>query len=143
MRALLSADGREVDLHGQTVLPGLIDAHLHFLMYGLSLTEIDLIGVPTLAAAQAQVAERAANTPAGRWLGGRGWDQSLWPGAAFPSRYDLDAITAEHPVFLRRFEMESPWLPGIRSRSSQQRGFSGGVEDLYLTDRGISPLKTS
>ncbi len=31
MRALLSTDGRAVDLHGQTVLPGLIDAHLHFL----------------------------------------------------------------------------------------------------------------
>ena len=42
-----------------------------------------------------------------------------------------------NPVFLRRFDMESPWLQGTRSRSSQQRGFSGGVEDLYLTDRGM------
>ena len=126
MRALLSADGRAVDLHGQTVLPGLIDAHLHFLMYGLSLTEIDLIGVPTLAAAQAQVAERVANTPAGRWLGGRGWDQSLWPGAAFPTRYDLDAITAEHPVFLRRKCGHAGWA---NSRALALAGITAATPD--------------
>ena len=75
-----------VDLGGRLVVPGLIDAHLHFLSYGLSLREIDLIGVPSLEAAQARVAERAAQTPAGQWLTGRGWDQVFWPGQRFPTR---------------------------------------------------------
>lgn len=102
MEALL-ADGDElIDLGGRTVTPGFIDAHLHFLSYGLSLRQIDLIGVPALAQAQARVAEKAAITPAGHWLLGRGWDQSLWPTNAFPTRQDLDQITTDHPVFLRR-----------------------------------------
>jgi hypothetical protein len=91
-----------VDLGGRLVVPGLIDAHLHFLSYGLSLREIDLIGVPSLAAAQARIAERAAQTPVGQWLTGRGWDQVFWPGQQFPARQDLDAVTPDHPAFLRR-----------------------------------------
>ena len=65
MRDLLAPGGRVVDLGGRTVVPGLIDAHLHFLAYGLSLGEIDLINVPTLAAALDRVAVHAAATPAG------------------------------------------------------------------------------
>jgi predicted amidohydrolase YtcJ len=102
IRRLLSAGGRAVDLQGRTVTPGLIDAHLHFLSYGLSLREIDLIGAPSLAAAQARVAARAAETPAGHWLTGRGWDQVFWEGQRFPDRRDLDAVSPDHPAFLRR-----------------------------------------
>lgn len=102
MRQLLAPGGRAVDLGGRTVAPGLIDAHLHFLSYGLSLAAIDLIGVSSLAAAQERVAARAARTPAGHWLTGRGWDQVFWAGQRFPQRQDLDAVTVDHPVFLRR-----------------------------------------
>ncbi len=100
--ASLCADGRAIDLRGKTVVPGFIDAHIHFMSYGISLKEIDLMGVPTLAEAQNRIAERARITPKGHWLTGRGWDQSLWPGGAFPNRKDLDAVAPEHPVFLRR-----------------------------------------
>ena len=51
MRSLLKEGGRAVDLQGRTVVPGFIDAHLHFLSYGLSLREIDLMNVPSLDAA--------------------------------------------------------------------------------------------
>ena len=102
MRDLLAPGGRVIDLGGRTVVPGLIDAHLHFLAYGLSLREIDLINVPTLAAALDRVAVHAAATPAGHWLTGRGWDQVLWPEPRFPSHAALDRVTDVHPVFLRR-----------------------------------------
>ncbi len=102
MRALLADGGRAIDLDGCTVTPGFIDAHLHFLSYGLSLAEIDLMNVPSLATAQERVAARAAEAPAGQWLTGRGWDQVFWEGQQFPSKTDLDAVTPDHPAFLRR-----------------------------------------
>lgn len=102
MRALLADGGEAIDLGGHTVMPGFIDAHLHFLSYGLSLQQIDLMGVTALEKAQARVADKATTTPAGHWLLGRGWDQSLWPTNAFPTHADLDSISQEHPIFLRR-----------------------------------------
>ncbi|MCB0057577.1 MAG: amidohydrolase family protein, partial [Caldilineaceae bacterium] len=47
LAALAGRTTRVIDLHGLTVVPGLIDAHLHFLSYGLSLREIDLMNVPS------------------------------------------------------------------------------------------------
>lgn len=102
IRALAGEGSDLVDLRGQPVVPGFIDAHIHFLSYGLSLREIDLTNTPTLASAQERVRRQAATTDPGKWLVGRGWDQSVWDNGAFPHRRDLDAVTGEHPVFLRR-----------------------------------------
>lgn len=133
MRRLLASGGRVVDLGGRTVVPGLIDAHLHFLSYGLSLREIELIGVPSLAVAVERVATRAAQTPAGNWLTGRGWDQVFWEGQRFPNRRDLDAVTMQHPVFLRRKCGHAGWansvalaLAGITSHTPDPAG--GAIE---------------
>jgi predicted amidohydrolase YtcJ len=129
IRNRLAPNSRAVDLGGRTVTPGFIDAHLHFLSYGLSLRQIDLVGVRSLDAALDRVAERAKATAPGSWLVGRGWDQSLWPDNRFPSAADLDAITADHPVFLRRKCGHAGWanscalaLAGITAATSNPPG---------------------
>ena len=126
MRDLLAPGGRVVDLGGRTVVPGLIDAHLHFLAYGLSLGEIDLINVPTLAAALDRVAVHAAATPAGHWLTGRGWDQVLWPEPRFPSHAALDRVTDAHPVFLRRKCGHAGWA---NARALELAGITADTAD--------------
>lgn len=128
MRALLAPGGQAVDLHGRTVVPGFTDAHLHFLSYGLSLRQIDLAEVPTLAEAQQRVAARAAATPAGHWLTGRGWDQSLWAGGRFPSRHDLDAVAPDHPVLLRRKCGHAAWA---NSRALALAGIGADTPDPF------------
>ena len=65
LRTLAGAQTRLVDLGGRTVTPGLIDAHLHFLAYGLSLREIDLMNIPSPEAALDRIAARAAVTLTG------------------------------------------------------------------------------
>jgi predicted amidohydrolase YtcJ len=126
MKALLAPGGEAIDLEGRTVVPGFIDAHLHFMSYGLSLIEIDLAEVPTLEEALARVATRAAETPTDQWLTGRGWDHSLWEGGAFPTRKDLDGVAPEHPVFLRRKCGHAGWA---NSRALELAGITAETPD--------------
>lgn len=125
MQALVPK-GKAIDLRGRTVVPGFTDSHLHFLSYGLSLKQIDLAGVSALGEALARVAARAAATPSGHWLNGRGWDQSLWEGGAFPTRQDLDRIAPNHPVFLRRKCGHAGWA---NSRALELAGITSGTPD--------------
>lgn len=113
LRSLADPATQIIDLGGRTVTPGFIDAHLHFLAYGLSLREIDLMNVPSIEAALQRIAERAQSTPAGQWLTGRGWDQVLWPEAVFPSAAQLDAVTPNHPAFLRRKCGHAGWANSL------------------------------
>ncbi len=126
MRSLLAPGGREVDLRGATVVPGFIDAHIHFLSYGLSLREIDLSGAGTLSLALERVGRRAADTPPGQWLTGRGWDQSVWEGGAFPAAAQLDAVAGEHPVYLARKCGHAAW---VNSQALERVGITAHTED--------------
>jgi predicted amidohydrolase YtcJ len=109
---LLGRFGRDhaVDLGGRAVYPGLIDAHAHMEGLGNALVTVDLRGVESLDTVRARVARQAAETPAGGWVRGRGWDQNLWPGGEFPTRHDLDAVAAEVPVYLRRIDGHAVWV---------------------------------
>jgi len=90
-----------LDLQGSPVLPGLIDAHIHFTHYALSLQQIQIFEVPSLEEMLQRVADKAASTPAGQWLSGWGWNHTLWPEARFPTHHDLDQVAPDHPVLLR------------------------------------------
>ena len=87
-----------------TILPGLTDAHGHLYGLGLSLDVVNLTGTKSLDEVIARVKERAATTPKGQWIVGRGWDQNDWPVKEFPTAAALDAALPDHPVFLRRVD---------------------------------------
>lgn len=93
---------RVLDVAGGCVLPGLTDAHLHILGYGLTLDKLALAGLPSLRALQAVVAERASARKAGEWIQGRGWEQEQWAEQRMPTRHDLDVVAPEHPAYLVR-----------------------------------------
>jgi predicted amidohydrolase YtcJ len=126
MRALLGAKGEAIDLRGRTVAPGFTDAHLHFLSYGLNLKRVDLAEVPTLQEALARVAAAAAQTSAGHWVRGRGWDHSLWEGGAFPTRADLDRTAPNHPVYMARKCGHVGWA---NSRALELAGITAETPD--------------
>lgn len=87
-----------------TILPGLTDAHGHLYGLGLSLDVVKLTGTESFEEVVARVKERAASTPKGQWIIGRGWDQNDWPVKEFPTAAALDAAIPDHPVFLRRVD---------------------------------------
>jgi len=90
-----------IDLQGASVLPGLCDAHIHFTHYALSLQQIQIFEVPSLAEMLQRVAAKAAATAPGQWLTGWGWNHTLWSEPRFPTRHDLDKVAPDHPVLLR------------------------------------------
>lgn len=110
--ALLPPAGLGLDLDGRAVIPGLIDAHVHFGWYGIGLVRghIDLDNVPSKEEAIGRVAAAARRVPPGRWIQGGGWNKNIWPGSPFPSAADLDAVTPEHPVALEDKSHHATWV---------------------------------
>jgi len=93
---------RTVDLCGRAVLPGLVDAHCHFLGYAESRAWIDLRCASSLAAVLERVASRISSEKGSAWVLGRGWDQNDWPEARYPEKSSLDSIAPDRPVYLCR-----------------------------------------
>ncbi len=104
--ALAGPETERIDLQGGTVLPGFIDAHGHFPSSGLIAKHfVDLnsppIGVMTsVDDIVAALADRAAQTPAGEWIQGRGYDDTLIVDMRHPTRWDLDRASTEHPIYI-------------------------------------------
>jgi predicted amidohydrolase YtcJ len=103
--ALLGPRTRRIELPaGSCLLPGFIDSHAHLLGLGRSLLRLDLAATRDLDEVVAKARERAARTPAGRWVLGRGWDQNRWPSHAFPDHAALSAAVPDAPVLLQRVD---------------------------------------
>ncbi|MDA0280014.1 MAG: amidohydrolase family protein [Proteobacteria bacterium] len=118
-----------IDGDGQTLLPGLIDAHGHILSYGLSLLRVDLVGTQTEIEAVQRVADFAENSEQLEWIQGRGWNQVLWDSNEFPSAESLDAAVSEKPVWLSRVDGHAGWansaameLAGVDRQSEDPNG---------------------
>jgi predicted amidohydrolase YtcJ len=104
IRALAGAGTTTVDLAGKTALPGFIDAHSHFPSAGMdALFVVDLQSPPvgtvqTIEGLIAALKRRADETPKGRWVVGRGYDQTLLREKRHPTREDLDRASSGHPI---------------------------------------------
>ncbi len=129
MRALLPGlpAGQVVNLEGRHVLPGLIDAHLHFDWYARGLLNVDA-ETDTLAECLERVTLKARKTPPGQWVTGLGWNQNAW-GGAFPAAADLDRAAPGHPVLLTAKSGHAAWantaalrLAGITASTADPAG---------------------
>jgi predicted amidohydrolase YtcJ len=118
MLALAGAGTRRENLNGRCVIPGLIDAHLHWQATTEVLSQVQLFDLPDRATAVARAAERAAQTPAGEWIRGYGWSQDEWADKQFPSAADLDAVAPHHPVYLRARSSHAGWANSLALRLS-------------------------
>lgn len=114
----------ELDLGGAVAVPGLIDAHGHLEGLGEALENVDLLGCRSLDELIERVAARAADQPAGTWILGRGWDQTLFPGQAFPEHGSLSARVPDHPVFLERVDGHAAF---VNARALALAGLTGGA----------------
>ena len=98
-----------VDLDGQTVLPGFVDAHTHMEVIGQYEREADLTDADTpedcidrLAALRDDPVRDRKGTD--EWILGLGYDESRW-GGDYLTRDHLDEVSTDRPVVAVREDM--------------------------------------
>jgi len=116
----------QIDGQGRTMIPGLIDAHLHVMAIGFGALTLDLSETRSLAEAQAKIRAYAAAHPDRAWIIGRGWNQELWGLGRFPTAAELDAAVASRPVWLERVDGHAGWA---NSAALAAAGVSGATRD--------------
>ncbi|MFO0749365.1 MAG: amidohydrolase [Myxococcota bacterium] len=105
------ADGRLVHVPGAYALPGLGDAHVHLSWIARQDDALALAGLTSVEAVRTALEAHASAHPELAVITGEGWDQTLWPGAAFPSAADLGAAL-QRPAVLTRVDGHAIWLNG-------------------------------
>ncbi|HTQ87138.1 MAG TPA: amidohydrolase [Candidatus Solibacter sp.] len=100
---------RVLDAGGRLVLPGITDAHVHFMSASLSLSQLDLNGANTTAEIAARVRSFAAKHPEKPWILGRGWVYSTFGAEALPHREMLDALVPDRPALLTAYDGHTSW----------------------------------
>nr|WP_316639314.1 amidohydrolase [uncultured Roseateles sp.] len=100
--ALAGSDTRLIDLGGRSVLPGLIDNHLHIIRGGLNFNlELRWDGVKSLADAMAMLKRQVAITPAPQWVRVvGGFTEHQFAEKRLPTIAELNAVAPDTPVFL-------------------------------------------
>lgn len=136
-QAYLGADTEIADLEGRTVLPGLIEGHMHINNLGENQMKIDAYWKSKEAILELvrQEAEKAAP---GQWIQGSGWLDTLWDEPGFPSKEELDAVAPDNPVILIRSDNHMCW---VNSKALELAGITKDTPDpqggkILKTDSG-------
>ena len=105
------ANTRVIDAGRRVVIPGLNDAHTHFLRGGLTYTnEVRWDGVPSLAEGMRRVREQAKRTPPPHWvqvIGGWTWAQ--FAEKRYPTLEEINAATGDTPCMIMHL-YDRAWL---------------------------------
>lgn len=97
------ASDNTMDAQGQTLVPGLIDAHCHFYRLGLQQQRVSLEGTKSYDEVLQKIADFIDEKNVD-YVTGRGWDQNDWPVKEFPTKKKLDKLFPRTPVAVRRVD---------------------------------------
>ena len=123
-------DGTEIvtiEMRGAFVMPAFIDAHAHpdglaMTMGAAACTPPTVRSIPEL---QSALRKMAAKNPEG-WIEGWGYDESLLAEGRTPLKGDLDQVSADRPVFIRRSDYHSAV---VNSKALEMAGIDRNTPD--------------
>lgn len=142
-----------IDAENKTLVPGLVDCHVHMSAFGFFLQRLDLKKVKSIGEMQQKLREYASKTRVGDWILGGRWDHERFAEKRYPSRWDLDAAVPDRPVFLVRVcghigvaNSEALRLAGITERTVVEGGKidldeATGQPDGILQENAIELIK--
>jgi predicted amidohydrolase YtcJ len=151
IKHLAGSTTRMYDLRGSGrnvfVFPGFNDAHLHLGNAGLTKLNVDLTDATSLKDMLVRVGNYARNAPAGRWLTGGRWDQTLWAEKVLPTRQELDGVTMGHPALFERVDghiaIANSAALAAAGISNETKVPSGGAIDLDVYGEPTGILRES
>jgi hypothetical protein len=127
-----------IDAQLRTIYPGFIDAHCHFLWYGNTFNEVDLVGSKSWEEVLQRI-DTFSKTNNNKWIIGRGWDQNDWAKKEFPTNEELNNRFPNKPIFLTRIDFHAAIvsnraleLAGINENTTINGGIVE-VKDARLT----------
>jgi predicted amidohydrolase YtcJ len=88
-----------IDLPGATILPGLIDAHVHLSGTGMALGGLDLHGAASRDDAMARIRQHVSANPGHLLV--LGLDETAWPDPRLLGIADLDELSREPLIVVR------------------------------------------
>lgn len=103
VRKLAGSRTRVIDLHGRTVIPGLIDSHMHAIRAGQTfVSEVNWVGATTLAEALARIQQASQTMKPGAWLiVAGGWTAGQFAEKRRPTQADLMAAAPNNLVYVQ------------------------------------------
>ena len=116
---LVTEKTRVLNFEGKTVVPGLIDTHIHVADYGRCLTWLDLTTAQSISELQSMLKEKARQMPMGRWIVGRGWNQERFKEKRMPTTVDLDTAAPNNPAILYH---ETAMICAVNTKALQVAG---------------------
>ncbi|MEM2889257.1 MAG: amidohydrolase [Candidatus Bathyarchaeia archaeon] len=91
-----------IDLKGKTVIPGLIDAHIHVADFGRTLSWVELSDAKSIEEVKEKIRVYSKNVPKGKWIIGYGWNENNFKEKRCLNAKDLDKAAMDNPVVLYR-----------------------------------------
>jgi len=123
----------EIDLKGQTLLPGLIDGHAHFSAFSAQAIGAQILPPPDAGAKDIPSLINILkewNTPENRaltgWIFGAGFDDSILEENRFPTKHDLDQVSTEHPIMIIHI---SGHFGVVNSKGLEKLGITAQTKD--------------
>ena len=126
-----------LDVQKKTIFPGFIDAHCHFVAYGLGLNRVDLTGTKSFEEVLSRVKDFVLTNPDTSWIIGRGWDQNDWAEKKYPNNTKLDSLFPNRPILLTRVDGHAALVnsAGLKRAGIDQKTKIFGGEILF-SDKG-------
>ncbi|HSG33133.1 MAG TPA: amidohydrolase family protein [Sphingomonadaceae bacterium] len=115
-----------VDGRGRTVIPGMIDSHVHLMDLGFAELTLKLYETRSLDEALKRITEYNLRFPERAWIRGEGWNQELWGLGRFPTAAELDLVVADRPAWLMRVDGHAGWA---NSKALEMAGITAATPD--------------
>lgn len=149
----IGTNTKVVDLGGKTVLPGLVEGHMHVTGLGEDMLVIDAFWKPKDVILAAVKAEALKSDP-GEWIQGSGWMNTVWDDTSYPTKEELDEVAPDNPVFLSRACGHMGWanskafeLAGVTKDTPDPQGGeylknADGELQGCMTDTAMDPISS-